>query len=45
MVKFYLNRIVSLGLDSVEEYEALKGPIPAKWRDEVVAEFNAIKNA
>ena len=45
MVKFYLNRIISLGVNSVEEYESLKGTIPAKWRDEVVAEFNALKNA
>lgn len=37
MVKFYVNRIKSLGCASVEEYEEMRGPIPARWRDDVIA--------
>lgn len=44
MVNFYVHRIKSLGVETVEEYEALRGPIPAKWRNDVIAALEAAKN-
>ncbi len=43
MVKFYLNRIKTLGVSTVEEYEEQRGPIPAKWRNDVIAALEESK--